>query len=75
MQSEPIRLWPRAIVYFNLSNSMRYATAFSRRDASEFCVSFTHLVGQRAQGKPGADCTHGSRAIKKHGIRTTGSTG
>ncbi|MHC2436349.1 hypothetical protein ACVMB0_003724 [Bradyrhizobium sp. USDA 4451] len=34
------------------------------------------LVLQRAQGKPGADRTHGPRAMgRKHGGRTTGVTG
>jgi hypothetical protein len=30
------------------------------------------LSRQRAQGKPGADCTHGPRAVKKARGRTTG---
>ena len=33
------------------------------------------LLEQRAQGKPGADRTHGSRVVKNAGGRTTGVTG
>ncbi|MDU8357014.1 hypothetical protein RYA05_35525, partial [Pseudomonas syringae pv. actinidiae] len=33
------------------------------------------LWKQRAQGKPGADRTHGSRVVKNAGGRTTGVTG
>ena len=49
-------------------------SAFSRHVAPEVCETFCPLHKQRAQGKPGADCTRGSRA-EKHGSRTTGSTG
>ena len=42
---------------------------------SELCSSFRPL-SQRAQGKPGADRTHGPRAMgRKLGGRTTGVTG
>ena len=52
-----------------------HTSAFSRHDLSELCLSFRPL-SQRAQGKPGADRTHGPRAIgRKLGGRTTGVTG
>jgi hypothetical protein len=50
------------------------AFAFSRHDLPEFCFIFHPLELERAQGKPGADRTRGSRAKKARG-RTTGSTG
>jgi hypothetical protein len=40
--------------------------AFSRRMASEFSNQSTLIGEQRAQGRPGAGCTHGPRAEKKH---------
>ena len=53
-----------------------YSFAFSRHQSSELCSSFRPLLKQRAQGKPGADRTHGPRAKgKKLGGRTTGVTG
>jgi len=39
-----------------------HTSAFSRHLLPEFCISLRPLLEQRAQGKPGADCTHGSRA-------------
>jgi hypothetical protein len=36
------------------------AFAFLRRDALRFAFRLT-LTEERARGKPGADCTHGSR--------------
>ena len=39
------------------------------------CCIVVALESLRAQGRPGADCTHGPRATKKHGGRTTGETG
>ncbi len=48
---------------------------FSRQESSESCISF-RPPEQRAQGKPGADRTHGPRAKgRKLGGRTTGVTG
>jgi hypothetical protein len=44
----------------------------ARRPSSTSVIAL--LNEQRAQGKPGAGCTHGSRAQKARG-RTTGSTG
>jgi hypothetical protein len=55
-------------VGFKFQTAIGYASAFSRRDAPEVCISFTLLRKRRAQGKPGADCTRG-RAHKK---RTSG---
>ncbi len=52
-----------------------HTSAFSRHDLSELCISFRPPSEQRAQGKPGADRTHGSRATKSSGGRTTGVTG
>jgi hypothetical protein len=45
----------------------RHAFAFSRRDAPEVCLNVTLLKIKRAQGKPDADCTRGSRATKARG--------
>ena len=42
-------------------------SAFSRRVSPELCVSFHPLIESRAQGKPGAGCTRGSRAKKARG--------
>jgi hypothetical protein len=44
-----------------------HGSAFSRRAAPEACFDFRPLDIERAQGKPGADCTHGSRATKSTG--------
>ena len=53
-----------------------HTSAFSRHDLSESCFSFRPPLEQRAQGKPGADRTHGPRAMgRKLGGRTTGVTG
>ncbi len=52
-----------------------HTSALSRHESPESCISFRPLVEQRAQGKPGADRTHGSRATKSTGGRTTGVTG
>ncbi|MHC2439656.1 hypothetical protein ACVMB0_007031 [Bradyrhizobium sp. USDA 4451] len=49
--------------------------AFSRHICPSFACRFA-LSLKRAQGKPGADRTHGPRAMgRKHGGRTTGVTG
>ena len=37
----------------------RCASAFSRRDAPEVCKNRSRLDKQRAQGKPGGQCTRG----------------
>src|ERR1700676_466970 len=42
-----------------ISNSVRYGSAFSRRESPELCVTFRSLSKWRAQGKPGARCTRG----------------
>jgi hypothetical protein len=57
-----------------LSNSRKYGFAFSRRVFARRLRQLRPLLEKRAQGKPGADCTHGSRAKKARG-RTTGVTG
>ena len=46
----------------------RYESAFSRHELPELCVSFRPHRRQRAQGKPGAGCTRGSRATKSTGV-------
>jgi hypothetical protein len=56
------------IFRFNLQTAWGYGSAFSRHEMPEFCLSFHPLSKQRAQGKPGADCTHGSRATKSTGV-------
>ena len=48
--------------------------AFSRHNMSELSLSFRPRNHQRAQGRPGAHRTHGSRATKARG-RTTGTGG
>ncbi|WP_207234592.1 hypothetical protein, partial [Bradyrhizobium sp. Leo170] len=45
-----------------------YASAFSRHELPELCVYFTRLEKERAQGRPGADCTRGPRATKSTGV-------
>ena len=40
--------------------------AFSRHEMPEFFASHRPHRMKRAQGMPGARCTHGPRAIKKH---------
>src|SRR6185312_9020849 len=54
---------------------VRISPFISRRQAPEFLQHLSALDYQRAQGKPGADRTHGSRATKSTGGRTTGVTG
>ncbi len=44
------------------------SSAFSRRVTPELCVLFHPPRYQRAQGKPGAGCTRGSRATKSTGV-------
>src|SRR5262245_31898603 len=42
--------------------------AFSRHGLSELCIAFDPPEDRRAQGKPGADCTHGPGAAKSTGV-------
>jgi hypothetical protein len=49
----------------------RSRSADRTRGLSRSCPS----KARRAQGMPGAGCTHGPRAIKKHAAVTTGSAG
>ena len=42
--------------------------AIPRREAPGLCLKPCPSGEQRAQGKPGADCTHGSRATKSTGV-------
>jgi hypothetical protein len=51
-----------------------HASAFSRHLCPSLALRSAAL-NQRAQGKPGADRTHGSRVVKNAGGRTTGVTG
>jgi hypothetical protein len=44
------------------------ARSIPRREAPELCIILDPLYQQRAQGKPGADYTHGSRATKSTGV-------
>jgi hypothetical protein len=46
----------------------RCVLAISRRDASELCDHVTLFNNERARGRPGADCTRGSRATKSTGV-------
>ena len=39
--------------------SQGYELAFSRHQVPELCLTFHPPETQRAQGKPGADCTRG----------------
>jgi hypothetical protein len=54
---------------------VRHTSAFSRRDASEFCCTSRHLKHQRAQGMPWARCTRSLACKNKiaHEVVTTGS--
>jgi hypothetical protein len=45
-----------------------YAFAFSRHEMPEFCLNVAPPGKQRAQGKPGADCTRGPRATESTGV-------
>jgi hypothetical protein len=51
----------------------RYAFAFSRREAPEACKKLSPSI-ERAQGKPGADCTRGRAQSARVDHRATGST-
>src|SRR5580704_10158898 len=52
---------------FDIS-ARRHGSAFPLRAAPGFCVIVNPPELKRAQGKPGADRTHGSRAIESTGV-------
>jgi hypothetical protein len=59
---------------FGISTAEKTCLRFLAALLRPSCSSEPPSINKRAQGRPGADCTRGSRA-KKHGGRTTGSTG
>ena len=61
--------------FASLEMTAKHKPAFSRRDASESCVSFRALLEQRAQGRPGARCTRGPvcKWVLKNAHEHTGS--
>ena len=72
--TRPVSHAPIMSSRFNCQTANRHTSAFSRRDFARALHHHWRSSKQRAQGKPGADRTRGS-VQKKHGGRTTGSTG
>jgi hypothetical protein len=61
-----LRAMPDGAISGSIFKEPRHAPAFSRRDAPELCTIVAPEI-QRAQGKPGADCTRSLvRKSRKH---------
>jgi hypothetical protein len=53
---------------FQTAAVFEHSFAISPQVSREVCSEIPYPLEQRAQGKPGADCTHGSRAKKSTGV-------
>jgi hypothetical protein len=68
LSSEAAGHWMPAFAGMTVDLVKICESAFSRRSASELCVTFHPPRYQRAQGKPGAGRTRGPRATKSTGV-------